>query len=242
MKKLVIFLLALTCMLHVSAQNSKDVIMLKNGTVLRGVILQHQTGEFIKFKAEDGSIQIYPIDAVERFTKEYVTSSAIISQRQTFAEINSNAPWRPRGYRGFAELGTAFAFNYPDVYLHLDTSHGFQATPNFFLGAGFGVHFNTKRSWVFVPIFANLRFPFTRERLSPFIDVKVGYSPFDVKGAYCSVGVGAHYSLSRHLGVNVSLGYDMQKYDAMQAEVEAGKLDKPSDYMHGLNIKLGVEF
>lgn len=240
MKRLFTLFIAILCLTAVSAQTEKlqDVIYLKNGTVLRGTIVEHRIGEAIRFAVEGGSVVEYSIEDIDRFTKEVSVTKSKTPRLLSYMERMQQSPWRPRGYRGFAELGAAFALNYPDVMYQVSTSHGFQADPNIYMGAGFNLTYDATNEWFFVPLFANLRFSFSKGQFTPFVDVRAGYSPFATKGAYAALSIGAHYSLSSTLGLNLSVGYDMQKFED-QKDIHP---EKPSDYMHGIGIKVGIEF
>lgn len=236
MKKLFAFLLALMSFNTISAQEElKDLVILKTGAEVRGTIIEHVEGESITIKTDEGRKLLYDIDEIERFIKITVKHSAT-PHLPTHAEEMRKYPWRPRGYRGFFDIGMAKAFNYSDMTYQFTTSQGFQADPFFYMGIGVSANYDKTRDWLFLPIFANMRFHILDKRLTPFIDVKAGYSPTNVKGAYVNVSLGCHYSISRNLGLNISIGYDMQKYD------ERKELEKPSDYMHGINTKIGIEF
>lgn len=236
MKKLLLSIFALGFLSVANAQTEPDVLYLKNGQVLSGKIVEHIPGECVKFQTSDGKIREYSIEEFTRFTQFSSQTHSKVSAPKNYQELMKEADWRPRGYRGMAEVGASFGIKYSDIIYQLTTSHGFQADPNIFIGAGMGFDFDAKREWFFMPIFANLRFHFSKSRFAPFVDVKAGYSPVKVKGAYANVSFGCHYSLSRQLGLNISVGYDMQKYDDMR------EMEYPSDYMHAINLKVGVDF
>ena len=78
----------------------------------------------------------------------------------------------------------------------LTTSQGYQINPYIYVGAGFGVHIYTKDNFetsLALPIFTNFRANFTKTKVSPFFDAKIGYSIVDLKGWFLSpsIGVGA---------------------------------------------------
>ena len=71
MKKALLIVCAIVCsVFYVSAQQYQDVIYLKNGSVVRGVILEQIPGKSIKLATDNGSQFIFPINEVERMTKE----------------------------------------------------------------------------------------------------------------------------------------------------------------------------
>lgn len=71
------------------------------------------------------------------------------------AESNS----RPKGYRGRVEAGEITDIADGGIYagFSVSTTHGYQFTPDFFLGAGIGLDYHHGLRTVFMPIFVNLR-------------------------------------------------------------------------------------
>ena len=61
-------------------QNLEDVVYLKDGSVIRGVIIEQMPGASLKIQTRHGSVFVYEIDKVERITKE---SPARFRQEQT---------------------------------------------------------------------------------------------------------------------------------------------------------------
>ncbi len=48
----------------------QDVVYLKNGSVIRGTIIEQVPNVQIKIKTSDGSIFVYKIEEIEKMTKE----------------------------------------------------------------------------------------------------------------------------------------------------------------------------
>lgn len=60
----------------VSAQQSlDDVVYLKNGSIIRGTVIEQIMGKSIKIQTRDGNVFVYPIDNVEKITKETPVSN-----------------------------------------------------------------------------------------------------------------------------------------------------------------------
>ena len=73
MKKLFLSLVLVLSSLVMFAQNNMhEVVYLKNGSVIKGVILEQVPNESVKIQTSDGSIFVYPMADVERITKETV--------------------------------------------------------------------------------------------------------------------------------------------------------------------------
>ena len=63
------------------AQNYQDVIYLKNGSIIRGTIIEQVPNESLKIETADGNLFVYKIDEVEKMTKE----RSATSQTQTLS-------------------------------------------------------------------------------------------------------------------------------------------------------------
>lgn len=56
-------------------QNYEDVVFLKNGSVIHGVIIEQIPNKSIKIKTKDGSIFVYAYTEIQKMTKEQVVSN-----------------------------------------------------------------------------------------------------------------------------------------------------------------------
>lgn len=72
MKKIILFFFVLLVTVSVSAQqhNLVDVVYLKNGSILRGVIIEQIPNETIKLQTSDGSVFVYQTNEIKKITKE----------------------------------------------------------------------------------------------------------------------------------------------------------------------------
>ena len=59
-----------TVILH--AQQYEDVVYLKNGSIIHGIILEQIPGESIKIQTKDGNTFVFKMDEVQKMTKEEV--------------------------------------------------------------------------------------------------------------------------------------------------------------------------
>ena len=79
MKKCICFAITLImlCMGSIaSAQNAVDVVSLKNGSVIKGTIVEMQLDSIVKIQTSDGSLFVYKVGEVEKITKEVQVSTA----------------------------------------------------------------------------------------------------------------------------------------------------------------------
>ena len=223
----------------VSAQaqsQTSEIVYLKDGSVLKGKVVEMLPDQ-IKVQTSDGSLFVYPMNEVERVEKE---------RRNSYRLKTSSAnQYDLLGWRGVVELGYIMGdFSAPEFSFSI----GYQFNPYFFLGAGIGVDYHFDWETVFMPIFANARAYFIDGKISPFMDVKIGYSPVDDSGLfYFTPSVGVSFGTSKKCAVNLSIGYNLQRvmmyvYRYVPEYDHYNLLYDSRESLHGLSFKLGFEF
>lgn len=92
MKRSILFFVCLMGMTFAFAQTSlQDVVSLKNGSVIRGEIVEMISGETVKIMTADGSVFVYPFADVEKFSKEEAIGSMQISNNAY--NVEKKSPW-----------------------------------------------------------------------------------------------------------------------------------------------------
>lgn len=229
MKKLIVLLVlavgAVTSMLAAV----QEVVYLKNGSVIRGTIIEQVPNESLKIQTGDGSIFSYKMSEVEKITKEQSNSRSI--------SFNSDGHGPEVGYRGFIDLGYTIGTGAAGAgRIEFNTVHGYQFLPYLYAGVGAGAHYYHEGKVVAIPIFADIRSDFLDNKISPFVDFRIGYSPYDIKGLYLNPSAGCRIGLNGQLAFNVSVGYSMQKQTVSEYRYSF------SVNSGGFNIRLGLEF
>lgn len=256
MKRLSLFLVFLISFtLAGIAQNySQDNVYLKDGSVIKGIVIEQIPNRSVKVKVADGSIYVYSMDLVEKIVKE--EAPANYQPRYDNSQYNSynsqslygggynnrysrfSGDYDITGYRGFVDFGYTIGVGDFDLgRLELLTSHGVQVNPYFFVGAGTGVHYycTDGADEFMVPFFADLRGSFLTGVVSPVIGLKAGYT-FDATDSFSSLGLyiapsfGVRYMVSRTSALNLSVGYTFQRYEDFSVD------------LGGISFKLGFEF
>ncbi len=216
------------------AQMLQEVVYLKNGSVIKGVIVEQIPNESIKIRTNDGSIFAYQMSDVEKITKEEVYQS-----RNRSYNAYNNAPRNKTPldldvhYRGFVDLGFTIgtgggAFN----RLDLTTSHGVQIFPQLFVGAGVGLSYFYDLSSLAMPIFADIRTDILNSKTTPFVDFKIGYSPVDLSGLYLSPTIGCRFNK-----FSIGVSYIMQKAPIYDYWGDTYRVN-----LGGISLKVGFEF
>lgn len=242
MRKLLLLLtLLLSISTYVAAQNYTEVVYLKNGSVIKGVIIEQVPNVSLKIKTGDGSLIICQMNEVEKIIKE----ERYTRDYRTDIDNRKAARNTLKGYKGFVDFGyIADLSDYDANKIEISTSHGYQFNNYFYLGGGVAADFYTDADLIAVPIFVDFRANFINKKVTPFADIKTGYSVGDVEGAYVSTGIGVRFSLKGKKAINLKLEYNYQQYnDHGDYSYNNNYYSYDYDYdLEGLGFKVGFEF
>lgn len=100
-----------------------------------------------------------------------------------------------------------------------------------------GLEYNSEMEELYMPLFADFRVNFMNKRISPFIDLRGGYSPITDGGVYISFSTGVSFQFKPKLGLYAGISYTMQ-----QAKETFSYSKQEYYYMHYLGAKVGLEF
>lgn len=229
----------------VSAQNYQEVVYLKNGSIIRGMIIEQIPNESLKIKTADGNVFVFKMDEIEKMTKEAPIQTQNQSQAYGYATDYrtdaKSAKFRKRGYRAFVETGGAVGIGeYGDGVFSVSTSHGFQFNPYFYVGGGLALEYHGMWEEVFVPVFANARVNFLKTRVTPFFDMKMGVSLSSSPGFYMCPSVGVGISFTPRLALNIGMGFNLQMAEFY--EYSYYSYDTETEAIGGIIFKVGLSF
>lgn len=149
-----------------------------------------------------------------------------------------------QGYRGFADF--SYTLGVGDWGKNHDrigilTSHGYQIAPQFYAGAGvgFNYYFNGHDELCSLPVFAHFRSDILNNEITPYVELKVGYSLLDIKGVYINPSVGCRFELNDDIGLNVGIGYTMQQSDYY---VKDYMINIERQNCGGIDFRFGIDF
>lgn len=212
MKKGLLSIMAIMLCVVAFGQNMQEVLYLKNGSIIRGAIVEEKYGESVKIQTADGSVFVYKMDEIEKKTKEapIVQNAGNSSYGQVVMEKKKGPT---RGYRAFINFGLgAGVGDYGDNKIEISTVHGYQINPKWFVGLGVGDYYYVDNDLEVIPIFAEGRYEFKEGRFSPFVSMRLG-AAIVLDGG----GTNFYYSPSFGLRVanrlNLSVAYDATSID-----------------------------
>ena len=197
-----------------------EAIHLKNGSVIKGVIIEQIPDKQITIRTSDGSTFVYPMEDISKITKEEKESKIPFKI--------SNEKYDLTGSRFMIDLGYwAGGYKGPELYF----TYGSQINQYLFVGGGTGIHYMTDYSTVSIPIFADVRGYALNGPISPFIALRIGYK-FNTKeaprhakkgGLYCNPFIGVRFMTTKKQAVNLGIGYSIQKV-SFDEEMLAGRI------------------
>ncbi|GAB1453450.1 hypothetical protein MASR2M47_35060 [Draconibacterium sp.] len=205
-KYLTLVLLSLIATFGFGQGNYQDVVYLKNGSIIRGIIIEQVPNKSLKIETTDRSVFVYQMDEIEKLVKEPSKS-------------NLAAECLEPGYKGIVEAGFNIGVGDGEGYntIKINFINGYQIMPYLSVGIGTGIRFNIDYEEALIPLFADFRVNFLNKRLSPYASLGLGYT-FDATYYFESVGflvntsAGISYKISNKSAVLFGLGYESQSW------------------------------
>jgi hypothetical protein len=237
-----LFLVAITFAQRVR----RDVIYLKNGSVIYGQLISSLPSGQVKIKTKDNSLWVFEPSQIDSISKTGRTPKQIST-----------------GYFNLTEAGI-LAGNSGNKYsapFSLMNINGWKFSNGFSVGAGAGVEFFSE---TYLPVVADFRYYLKRQGVSPFFGIQGGYSfaldkpdkqyvygntllwnipngsTLDVKakgGFLLNPSVGICTALSDNLALTFSAGYRLMRH--RYSREDNYKID--IDY-NRLSLKIGLLF
>jgi hypothetical protein len=142
MKKILLLTLMLVSIRGFSQAGYEDVIYLKNGSIIHGVIIEQIPNVSIKIKNHGGDVFFYKIEEIEKFTKE--EPQAKPKQQSKFIEAATAKPIEPKDEKvkmkfafdsiplhatGTIEIGGIFGLPNKTLYFKGSASAGTSVAP-----------------------------------------------------------------------------------------------------------------
>ncbi len=235
MKKLSIFILFVFITTFAFAQNKKyqDVIYLKNGSIIRGIIMEQVPNKIVKIETSNRNIFVYQMNDVKKIVKE---------PKKNKISLSSNSKLQ-KGYKAIVETGYGIGEN-GKSRINLNIIDGYQFNSHFSLGLGTGLQYYFNTETALIPFFADFRGYFMNSnKFSPYVSLDVGYS-FDATNNFEGVGLlvnpnaGFSYKISDKSIMNAGIGYKMQgmkSYEYLYGE-------NSNNFSGVININVGISF
>lgn len=185
-KLVILFLLiqAIFCCAAFAQWGLVDVVYLKNGGMIKGIIIEQIPNESIKIQTKDGNIFVYRNDEIEKIAKEKEVAEPQKTSRQGSEVIKTTIPQTPRFY--------------------VNIGMGIPSSPNDFsdywktgLNIGVGIGYPVSKNLDIIAMFNYSRFSFDGEKF--ITDAGYGGYGFEIDGGTASF-------LTLNVDLKVALG------------------------------------
>ena len=204
---LAILLLVTAGNLFAQSTSSKEIVYLKNGSIIKGTIIEWIPNESITIQAND-NIFVFKISDIDRVKRDLNSSNLENPQ--------PNAKVKPSIYESNISLGyglesgkyglNVFCFNW--VY-------GKNLNANHYVGIGTGIRHFEEINMTMVPLLLDWRYRINQNEISPFVRLSSGYSlnvsnGIDNSGFLIDPRIGMDFKL-KNSNLSVDIGYQTQQ-------------------------------
>jgi len=206
--------------------------------------------EMKQTRIQQPAIQETPL-IIEQSSKNFTTGNKTGDPEESFDPFSSVPPRRKQikwnreisGFRAFFDQTLTLGVGkIPNHRWGSSTSLGVQFNPIFYTGIGISYDMTLNNKEGAVPIFINPRINFLDENITPFLDIRTGWSFLEGKGFYASPTVGVSFAKGVN-AYNVGIGYSFQrakyKYRPDKSYIETIPV---INNFHGIFIKFTFEF
>jgi len=205
MKKYLVLVILLSTTLAFAQSNYQDVVYLKDGSIVRGSIIEQIPNKTIKIETVDRSIFVYQTKEIEKLTKEPYQ----LKKHKKYSK-ETELP----EYKAIIELGYSKFYDYHKIKLNI--TYNYQLSPYYSLGFGTGLRYT--EDFHTIPVFMNFRTNFTKNNYSPYLSLGLGYLfteyNFEAKGFMFDPTVGVVFKITDKSALNVGLNYEIiENYD-----------------------------
>lgn len=241
-KYLIIFLIIICVNIGLSQNNYQDVIYLKNGSIIKGIIIEQIPNKSFKIETADSNVFVFSYDEIEKITKEKII------EYKNEPDLIENSKI---GYLGILEtsygagLGELSSLN---NRVRVNVINGFKSNPYFYIGLGTGLTYyvneGLKLNEVTIPMFLDFRyFTSPNKQISPYFVLNTGYNfatdpGLGSGGILLNTGFGLSINLNNNNNLNISFLYDIQRESSNEIYWNTSDVY----YRQSLNINLGLTF
>jgi hypothetical protein len=218
MKKFIVYILALLFSICAYTQTIQyeDVIYLKNGSVVRGMIIEQIPNKTLKIKTADRNIFVFEFDKIEKITKEEIPQEVTEDQVQEIAPVSDYVA-KENGFEATVDMFFAIDLQWGEPVIGLHAIAGYRIMPQLFIGGGTGVELYSEGN--LMPLFINIRTDFVESRVSPFFATNMGYAlgwvnnadGSDWGGVFIEPSFGFRFNINQRFGINISSSIKFQR-------------------------------
>ena len=219
--------------------NYEDVIYLKNGIVIRGMIIEEVPGKSIKIETTGENVGDYQMDEIEKITKEPRLGNS-------FNPKSANA--LEPGHVSIAEVAYRFRGGiHGGQFVKLNLINAYRFRSGFSMGFGTGFKYYWDGRSIDIPFFADFRGQLNNKKTSPYWAFDVGYvfnasDRMTGQGWLFNPSAGVILRLSDKTLVNLGLGYERQGATHHYTFIDIDGSGTSHYVYHSFTLNLGFTF
>ena len=259
MKKLIltIALILAICTSLFSQNNTEDVVYLKNGSIIRGAIVEWRPDSIMKVEIAGGSQLVFNASEVKYYAREkkkikekenFKIKDSIVEREiiRPKTEIAFNRGFR-FGLEGGSIIGSGDNQNKNPLSIHTQCMYHFLPATSAGLGIGFEFFSTTQ-----APLYIDLRQYLNQRFYAPYLFVQsgwlipigpthydlTGYKTKAKPGYMVNPGIGFLLPLSEKTDISISISYRYQQIKYSMADYYKPNYER-IEKMNRLNLKIG---
>ncbi len=249
MKNLLLLIITFLTINVYGQTNYQDVIYLKNGSKIKGMITEFVPNVSYTITTTDGSIFVCNIGDIIKIAKEAVISQSATSPTgNTTNKTDSNSQLFKKGYRGIVELGYGLkSGKYGLDVTNFNFVNGYQLNEKMFVGIGTGFKYFTESEFTLIPLYADFKYSFLNQKVSPILGFSAGFSfnpndGFQGEGFLFNPSIGAQIKGNGNMRYNISLNYQTQQMNFIVLEPGGAFFTNAIRFSESAGLTLGVVF
>lgn len=217
MKKSIFTLAMIAFTLTAFSQNNyRDIVHLKNGSVIKGMIIEQVPNEQIKLETSDGSVFVYEMDEIEKMSKEKVSEESSTNNTQDFSYPTKKGTIIMGGSSNFSFSSMSPEDGSSSTEIKINPIIGAFISDNFAMGAELSYEdYESGSTFLFGPL---IRYYFGDSNIKPFLNGEYLFGNIDYNNGSSDVngfalGGGVAFFLNQHIAIDLGLTYNKISYD-----------------------------
>ncbi|MCS6822101.1 MAG: hypothetical protein NZ551_09540 [Microscillaceae bacterium] len=234
-----------------SQTNIEEVVYLKNGSIIRGIIIEQVPNQSIKIQTKDRNVFVFKYEEIEKITKKFLSNNSS-NDNPTSKEKKYAEEYKRKGFTSVIEVGYCLPMGNIKVgnYTAKNEDHtytfrwvnGYQFNPHFSFGLGVG--FDIYKKVNLVPILLDARLNLFKGEVTPSIILNGGHA-FGLNGAESGTifnpQLGIKTFISKKTSFVFNIGYRWQDYPAVIFVIGRGPVTGRT-YFKFMSITAGFTF
>lgn len=229
--------ITLFCSSLLAEADYHDVVYLKNGSIIHGIIIEQTENKYIKIKTNDNNVWVFQIEEIEKIDKELNENST-----------SSGTLVKRKSYFNYERLGILTGEG--ETIFAAGSINGGRIGNHFIIG--FGIEYNDYPHAIIIPLFLELRVNYLSSSITPvsFIDVGSSIGWIDgifgktEDGFFLNIGSGVEFQLNNNVSMHIDLSWRKQQFEEYYEFWYCsfcGSITREVDY-NFLSLMLGLSF